>query len=49
MQELAVAHSRSRPAVSNDNPFIKSLFKTLKYRPEFPVKLFKNLLKRAPG
>jgi len=30
MQRLGVAHSRSRPAVSNDNPYSKSLFKTLK-------------------
>jgi hypothetical protein len=24
----------SRPSVSDDNPFIESLFRTLKYRPE---------------
>ena len=34
LQELGVAHTRSRPAVSNDNPDAESLFKTLKYRPE---------------
>ena len=44
MQDLGVAHSRSRPAVSNDNPYAESLFKTLKYRPQFPVKPFKDLL-----
>lgn len=33
---LGVAKSRSRPYVSNDNPFSESQFKTLKYRPEFP-------------
>jgi transposase InsO family protein len=44
MQGLGVAHTRSRPAVSNDNPYSESLFKTLKYRPQLPVKPFKDLL-----
>ena len=44
MQRLGVAHSRSRPAVSNDNPYSESLFKTLKYRPQFPLKPFADLL-----
>ena len=44
MQRLGVAHSRSRPAVSNDNPYAESLFKTLKYRPQFPLKPFADLL-----
>ena len=44
MQRLGVAASRSRPAVSNDNPYIESAFRTLKYRPELPVKPFENLL-----
>jgi putative transposase len=44
MQRLGVAHSRSRPAVSNDNPYAESLFKTLKYRPQFPLKPFVDLL-----
>jgi putative transposase len=33
---LGVTKSHSRPHVSNDNPFSKSQFKTLKYRPDFP-------------
>jgi putative transposase len=33
---LDVAKSNSRPHVSNDNPFIESHFKTLKYSPGFP-------------
>lgn len=33
LQKSGVAHSRSRPAVSNDHPYAQSLFKTLKYRP----------------
>ena len=44
MQRLGVAHSRSRPAVSNDNPYSESLFKTLKYRPQLPLKPFADLL-----
>ena len=44
MQRLGVANSRSRPAVSNDNPYVESLFKTLKYRPQLPLKPFADLL-----
>lgn len=44
LQALGVAQSRSRPAVSNDNPYSESLFKTLKYRPQLPVKPFEDLL-----
>jgi transposase InsO family protein len=44
MQRLGVAHSRSRPAVSNDNPYSESLFKTLKYRPQFPLEPLADLL-----
>ena len=44
MQRLGVAPSRSRPSVSNDNPYSESLFRTLKYRPAMPFKAFENLL-----
>ena len=44
MQRLGVAGSRSRPAVSNDNPFSEALFRTLKYRPQLPVKPLQSLL-----
>ncbi len=44
MQRLGVAASRSRPAVSNDNPFSEALFRTLKYRPQLPVKPLPSLL-----
>ena len=44
MQRLGVAASRSRPAVSNDNPYSEALFRTLKYRPQLPVKPFSDLL-----
>lgn len=43
MQWLGVVPSFSRPSVSNDNPFSESLFKTLKYCPEYPSKPFEDL------
>jgi putative transposase len=43
LQQLGVMPSLSRPAVSNDNPFSESLFKTLKYRPPYPLKPFADL------
>ncbi len=36
LADLEVTRSHSRPRVSNDNPCSESLFKTLKYGPEFP-------------
>lgn len=44
LQALGVMPSFSRPAVSNDNPYSESLFKTLKYRPNYPRRPFENLL-----
>jgi len=44
LQALGVMPSFSRPSVSNDNPFSESLFKTLKYRPEYPEKPFENIV-----
>lgn len=43
LQSLGVVPSFSRPAVSNDNPFSESLFKTLKYRPTYPCHAFDSL------
>jgi transposase InsO family protein len=43
LQQLGVMPSLSRPAVSNDNPYSESLFKTLKYRPQYPLKPFADL------
>ena len=36
LQQLGVMRSYSRPSVSNDNPYIESLFKTTKYCPQYP-------------
>jgi len=40
---LGVKPSYSRPRVSDDNAFVESLFRTAKYRPEFPAKGFSDL------
>jgi len=37
---LGITPSRSRPRVSNDNPYAESIFRTCKYRPSFPTKGF---------
>jgi len=43
LEELGVLSSYSRPRVSNDNPYSESLFRTLKYRPEWPSSGFASL------
>ena len=43
MQKLGVVPSFSRPSVSDDNPFSESLFKTLKYCPQYPTKPFASI------
>jgi putative transposase len=43
LQALGVMPSLSRPGVSNDNPYSGSLFKTLKYRPAYPLQAFDTL------
>lgn len=43
LEELSVSPSHSRPRVSNDNPYSESLFRTIKYRPEWPSNGFKSL------
>ena len=43
LHKLGVVPSFSRPSVSNDNPYSESLFRTMKYRPEYPLKPFENI------
>lgn len=43
LQWLGVKPSYSRPRVSDDNAFVESLFRTVKYRPEFPRGGFADL------
>ena len=40
---LGIEPSYSRPRVSDDNSFAEALFRTAKYRPEFPLKGFADL------
>ena len=40
LDHLGVTASYSRPRVSNDTPFSEALFRTCKYRPEWPSKGF---------
>jgi putative transposase len=43
LHHLGVKPSYSRPRVSDDNAYAESLFRTAKYRPEFPAKGFADL------
>ena len=43
LHKLGVVPSFSRPSVSNDNPYSESLFRTMKYRPEYPSKPFADI------
>jgi len=42
LHELGIRASFSRPRVSDDNPFSESLFRTLKYVPQYPRKPFES-------
>lgn len=37
LYQLGITPSRSRPRVSNDNPYAESIFRTCKYRPSYPA------------
>ena len=43
LYHLGITPSNSRPRVSNDNAYAESLFKTLKYRPNYQPKGFASL------
>ncbi len=43
LQWLNIEPSYSRPRVSDDNAYAEALFRTAKYRPEFPVRGFADL------
>lgn len=43
LQRLGVVASFSRPRVSDDNPYSEALFRTLKYRPGFPNRPFRDI------
>lgn len=43
LYKLGVVTSRSRPRVSNDNAYSESMFRTVKYRPDYPYKGFSKI------
>lgn len=43
LRDLGISSSHSRPRVSNDNAFIESMFRTLKYSPRWPSQGFESL------
>ena len=43
LQRLGIVPSFSRPRVSDDNPYSEALFRTLKYRPEYPRRPFESI------
>jgi putative transposase len=43
LYDLGITPSRGRPRVSNDNPYSESLFRTLKYCPQWPMDGFADL------
>jgi putative transposase len=43
LYKLGVVKSHSRPRVSNDNAYAESIFRTCKYRPDYPYKGFAAL------
>jgi transposase InsO family protein len=43
LERLGVLASYSRPHVSDDNPYSEALFRTLKYRPDFPTRPFVDI------
>jgi putative transposase len=43
LERLGVIPSFSRPEMSDDNPYSESLFRTMKYRPEYPSGAFDTI------
>jgi len=43
LQALGISPSHSRPRVSNDNAFVESLFRTVKYCPQWPTGGFESI------
>jgi putative transposase len=47
LQNLGIMPSFSRPQVSNDNPYSEALFRTCKYRPDYPRNGFEIITEAA--
>ena len=43
LEKLGVVPSFSRPRVSDDNPYSEALFRTVKYRPDYPHGPFEDI------
>ena len=43
LEQLGIEPTYSRPRVSNDNPYSESLFRTTKYRPDYPADGFVDI------
>ncbi len=43
LQRLGVVASFSRPSVSDDNPYVEAIFRTLKFRPGYPRRPFASI------
>lgn len=43
LHRLGIATSYNRPRTSNDNPYSEALFKTCKYRPDYPAQGFEGM------
>jgi putative transposase len=43
LYQLGIGTSYSRPRTSNDNPYSEALFRTCKYRPDYPAQGFASL------
>jgi transposase InsO family protein len=43
LESLGITKSFSRPRVSNDNPYSEALFRTCKYRPDYPKSGFETI------
>ncbi len=43
LERLGISSSYSRPGTSDDNAYSEALFRTLKYRPEYPAPCFASL------
>ena len=43
LYRLGISTSYNRPRTSNDNPYSEALFRTCKYRPDYPVQGFASL------
>jgi hypothetical protein len=49
LKKLGIMASYSRPRVSNDNPLSEALFRTCKYRPDWPTNALSQKTMRRLG